>query len=107
MDKNDNINKSIEIVKGYLKELENNNININKAVLFGSAAKGTNDFWSDIDVLVVSEIFNGNKIEDKDKIRKITVRYNSDISPLPFNPRDFDTSNLFIKEILETGIQII
>jgi len=29
------------------------------------------------------------------------------ISPLPYRPEDFDESDLFVKEIIKTGIQII
>jgi len=51
--------------------------------------------------------FIGNRFEDRNKIRKITLQVNSDISPMPFRPEDFNDSDYFVKEILETGIRII
>ena len=54
----------------FLNELSKNNFKIDKAYLFGSYAKGTNNEWSDIDLAVVSENFEGNRLFDKDKIRQ-------------------------------------
>jgi len=51
--------------------------------------------------------FIGNRFEDRNKIRKITLQVNSDISPMPFRPEDFNDSDYFVKEILETVIRII
>ena len=93
-------------LKGYIKLLERNNFPIRTAYLFGSYANGTFNDWSDIDVLLVSDSFEGIRFFDKEKIRKITLSYNSDISPIPFNTKDFDLTNLFIKDIVNSGIQI-
>ncbi|OHB46831.1 MAG: nucleotidyltransferase, partial [Planctomycetes bacterium GWF2_40_8] len=57
----------------YIRELNRNNIPIKEAILFGSCAKGNYQEWSDIDIALVSDIFEGNRIDDKDKIRKITL----------------------------------
>ena len=101
------IDNIIQNLKGYIKLLESNNFPIKTAYLFGSYAKGTDNDWSDIDVLLVSDSFEGVRFFDKEKIRKITLSYNSDISPFPYNPKDFDSSNLFIKEIIRSGIKIV
>ena len=82
------------------------NFNPDSIILFGSYAKGTFNDRSDIDVLLVSDSFEGIRFFDKEKIRKITLSYNSDISPLPYNTKDFDLTNLFIKDIINSGIQI-
>lgn len=100
------IEKVLKNLKGYVKILEENNFPIKKAYLFGSYAKGTFNDWSDIDVLLVSDAFEGVRFFDKEKIRKITLSYNSNISPLPYNTKDFDLTNLFIKDIVNSGIQI-
>jgi predicted nucleotidyltransferase len=101
------IDNIIQNLKGYIKLLESNNFPIKTAYLFGSYAKGTFNDWSDIDILLVSDSFEGIRFFDKEKIRKITLSYNSDISPFPYNPKDFDSSNLFIKEIIRSGIKIV
>jgi len=83
----------LQILKGYIKLLEENNFPIDKAILFGSYANGKYDEWSDIDVLLVSKAFSGERFLDKEKIRKLTISYNSNISPIPFNSKDFDVTN--------------
>ncbi len=94
-------------VKSYLDQLEKIGVHVQQAILFGSYAVGKYDEWSDIDLAIVSKDFTGNRFEDKNKIRKITLQVNSDISPLPFRPEDFNDSDYFVKEILETGIKIV
>lgn len=94
-------------VRAYLEELERIGIHVQQAILFGSYATGKYDEWSDIDLAIVSKDFAGNRFEDRNKIRKITLKVNSDISPMPYRPEDFKDSDYFVKEILETGIRII
>ncbi len=101
-------NKIILLTKNYIKELERNGFPILMAFLFGSYAKGNYDEWSDIDVALISKKFEGKRFLDKDKIRLITLRYNTNISPLPYRPEDFnEDEDLFVKEILSTGIRIV
>jgi len=94
-------------IKKYLLELKKNRIPLREAILFGSYANGSFQEWSDIDIALVSDIFKGNRIEDKDKIRKITLSVGSDIEVLPFSPTDFNPKNPLVKEILNTGIKLI
>ena len=94
-------------VKSYLEQLERIGIHVQQAFLFGSYASGKHDEWSDIDLAIVSKDFIGNRFEDRNKIRKITLQVNSDISPMPYRPEDFNDSDYFVKEILETGIRIV
>jgi predicted nucleotidyltransferase len=94
-------------VRAYLSALQQNNIPIKEAVLFGSYATGKNHEWSDIDIALVSDIFEGNRFDDKDKIRDITLSVSYDIEVLPFAPFDFNSENPFVKEILRTGIKLI
>ncbi len=94
-------------VKSYIEQLENSGIHVQQAILFGSYASGKFDEWSDIDLAIVSNDFAGNRFEDRNKIRKITLQVNSDISPMPYRPEDFNDSDYFVKEILETGIRIV
>ena len=94
-------------VKSYIEQLEAIGIHVQQAILFGSYANGKFDEWSDIDLAIVSNDFAGNRFEDRNKIRRITLQVNSDISPMPFRPEDFNESDYFVKEILETGIRIV
>lgn len=94
-------------IERYLQALTRHNIPIKEAILFGNYAKGNYQEWSDIDIALVSEIFIGNRIDDKDKIRKITLSVSSEIEVIPFSPKDFHLENPFAKEILATGIKLI
>jgi predicted nucleotidyltransferase len=96
-----------DIIERYLQALRRNGIPIKEAILFGSYAKGNHQEWSDIDLALVSDIFVGNLIDDKDKIRRITLSVSSEIEVIPFAPKDFDLKNPLAKEILTTGIRLI
>jgi len=56
---------------------------------------------------LVSEIFEGNRINDKRKIRAITLMVSSDLEILPFHPNDFTLDNPLVREIFETGIWVM
>ena len=91
----------------YLQALEQSNIPIQQAILFGSYAQGNYNEWSDIDLAIVSDVFVGNRMDDKDKIRAITHSISSELEVIPFSPQDFTSQNPFVKEILKTGIQLV
>ena len=92
------------IISQFLQELENNNIAIEQAILFGSYAHGTFNKWSDIDLAIVSKNFIGERFADRKRIRRIKLKISSDLEPIPYNPEDFNDENPFVKKILETGI---
>ena len=94
-------------IHNYLAALKEHNIPIRQAILFGSYAKGNYNDWSDIDIALVSDIFEGSRIKDRSKIRKITLSVSSDIEVLPYHPKDFTKEDPFVKEIIDSGIKII
>ena len=100
-------NRVIIILKKYIAELEKSNIHLKAAILFGSYATGNHEEFSDIDVALVSDDFQGVRFFDKQRIRKPTLAIDYRIDPLPFKTEDFKESNLFVKEILRTGIKIV
>ena len=77
--------KVILIIKQFLKELNKENIKVEKAILFGSYAQGTFNDWSDIDLAVVSKAFEGERFKDRSKIRRIKLMVSSDLEPVPTN----------------------
>jgi predicted nucleotidyltransferase len=95
------------ILKRYIVELERNNIHLKAAILFGSYAMGNYKEFSDIDIALVSDDFQGVRFSDKEKIKRPTLAVDYRIDPLPFKSEDFTEDNLFVKEILKTGIRII
>ena len=94
------------IIERYLIALFRNGMTIRQAVLFGSYARGTSHEWSDIDIALVSDVFSGNRIDDKNMIRKITLSVSSAIEALPFAPDDFTDHNPLAREIKRTGISL-
>jgi predicted nucleotidyltransferase len=95
------------LIKKFLEKLEKDNIRVQQAILYGSYAKGNYNEWSDIDLALVSDDFIGNRILDKERMIKSIVDINTSISPLPYRPEDFDESDLFVREIIRTGIRIV
>lgn len=81
--------------------------NITAIILFGSYVKGTNTEDSDIDIAVVSEDFD-DVYDAMSILMGMTWDIDARIEPHPIKKKDFDEiSNYFIKEIQETGIQVI
>lgn len=95
------------IIRRYLKALEEDNIHVSQAILFGSRAREEGDEWSDIDIAIVSESFEGDRLSDRARIRKITLSVSSDLSPIPFRPEDFAQNDPFVRVILSTGKRVV
>ena len=95
-----------KLITRYLEELGKNNIPIQRAILFGSYVNGSNHEWSDIDIALISDKFEGIRFKDRNKIRSITLAISSDLSPLPYRPEDFSPDDPFVREILEHGIMV-
>lgn len=95
------------IIKKYLSALKKDNIFVSQAILFGSSVKRKGDKWSDIDIAIVSETFEGNRLADRARIRRTTLSVSSDLSPIPFRPEDFTPDDPFVREILSTGRRVI
>lgn len=89
-----------------IAELEKENIAIERAILFGSHARGTATTWSDIDVALVSPVFIGSRFDDNCRIRKIKVRVNTNIHTHPYTHEDFANSPFVHDEILPHGISV-
>ncbi len=98
--------KITKIVNHFISELENNGIPITNAYIFGSYASEKHDKWSDIDIAIVSDAFEGDRFEDRNKIRKLKLSISSDLEPHPYRPDDFNMDDPFIKNIVSTGIAI-
>jgi predicted nucleotidyltransferase len=58
----------IEVVRRYLDVLKKNGINVQKAILFGSYARGEARKYSDIDILVLSEEFDRDRWANEDTL---------------------------------------
>lgn len=95
-----------EIARKYGK-LVKEELDVKNIYLYGSYAKGTYTSDSDIDIAVVGDDFTGDPIEDTLMLMKIRRKIDNRIEPRPFKTCYFNSSNPFVKEIIETGIMIM
>ena len=94
----ENINNIIELLINKLSPVF--------IIIFGSAAKDMLREDSDIDVAVISPDFSGDIIEDQIFLMKYRRNIDLRIEPKPFRPEEFDSMNPFVREILNTGIEV-
>ncbi|TNF39628.1 MAG: nucleotidyltransferase domain-containing protein [Bacteroidetes bacterium] len=99
MDKNEVINKLIQY-----KLLLCNNFELEKVILFGSYANGTNVENSDIDVAVIVKNVNSDYFKDTPLLWKLRRQIDDRIEPILFE-KGRDESG-FLSEIIRTGIEI-
>jgi predicted nucleotidyltransferase len=96
---------AVNIAKKYLSSLPAE-LDVKKAYIFGSYAKGTQREESDIDIAVVfghMDDFFEMQMELFRRRRKIDLR----IEPHPFDADDFSENNPVAAEIMNTGIEIL
>jgi predicted nucleotidyltransferase len=80
----------LKTVEAYLREIEAHGIPVSFGVLFGSQARGTADRHSDVDVMVVSPVFDeGRDREQVSLLRRLASRLRSRIEPIPCGERQW------------------
>ena len=90
----------------YIKKLKENRIKIWRLYLYGSYAKNTYHAESDIDLAVFLEKDELDGFEEDVQLMKLRRDVDMRIEPHPFAKSDFDETNPYIKEIIETGERI-
>ena len=97
----------IAIAKEYIAVLSKEKYAIHSAFLFGSYAKNKANNDSDIDVALVSTVFNGFGYEDRKHFSKINIKKQFvDIETKTFPSTYFEKGDPFIAEIIQTGIEL-
>lgn len=94
------------IARSYVRLL-NQERRIDKAYLYGSYAKGSNNTWSDIDLALVSPDFSEDLFQERIHLMKLALQVDDRIEPTPFRPDDFDEVNPLVTEICRYGIDIV
>jgi len=105
------VNESIiNTIREYLSELKNNGIFIEKTFLFGSCAKGTSTDQSDIDIMIVSPLFDDEETRDRliGKVWHATKVSDFKIEPHAVGLQRFaeDDYSPIIALVKEEGIEI-
>ncbi|MDT3740442.1 MAG: nucleotidyltransferase domain-containing protein [Candidatus Kapabacteria bacterium] len=96
----------INKINKFLLLIEDKQIRIQKAVLFGSYASGNYNEWSDIDLALVSDDFSGNNFKDKLELIDLIFAAGKDLSPVTFTSYDYNNSLFARDEIEKKGILI-
>ena len=80
----------IAIVRSYVQHLLNQGVPIDRAILFGSWAKGTARSDSDIDVGIVSSKFGADEIDELQYLLYQTRPIDNRIEPVPLSLHGFE-----------------
>lgn len=99
----------ISVIQNYLRVVANNGVPVRNGVLFGSYAKGKEHRWSDIDLLVVSPLYDKKRTyKQASKLWRIAASTDSRIEPIPVGERQYreDDSSVIIEVARREG-QII
>lgn len=90
----------ITAVQTYVAAIRQSGIAVDHAVVFGSHASGNNTVNSDIDVVIVSPLFDGIRDRsDINRLWRLAARVDSRIEPIPCGSRQWqeDDSSAIIE----------
>ncbi len=93
-------------IRKLIDALAKDNIRVDRAILFGSHAKGNASEFSDIDLALVSPDFCGIRFLDNQRLGKAVIRVNDLFDTHPFTREDFADSPFVRDEILKYGIEV-
>ena len=89
-------------INSFLRTLLDKGLHIERAVLFGSFAKGTPHEYSDIDLAVWADEFAGVSLADIN-LYVVELRDHAKISVRPYRSGTTINEDPFLEEILKTG----
>ena len=100
--------KVIEIVKKYLGILSEQGIEISKAYLYGSQVHGTATEESDIDLMLISPLFEENTDNYASALWLSTRKASYKIEPIAVGQKRFETDDKspLIEIVRQEGIEI-
>ena len=80
----------IASVRNYVRTLADEGFPVSSGLVFGSHAKGIAGQWSDIDVVVISPLFDGEiEYENIFKLWRMAARTDNRIEPIPCGERQW------------------
>lgn len=94
-------------IKNYVLSLERSNVPVWRLYLYGSYAKDTYHADSDIDLAVFWDRDDIDGFDEDVLLRKLCLDIDLRIEPHSFARTDFDETDPYIKEIIETGERIL
>lgn len=94
-------------VSAYQKALHRAKIPVSRLIVFGSRAKGTAHWYSDIDLAVVSPSFGKDRHRELVKLLGLRTDATLDIEPHPMHPDDLnDRWSTLSNEVKKYGIPV-
>lgn len=97
-----------EVAQDYVERLVmEDNLKVDKIIIFGSHAKGKTHKWSDIDVCIISPRFK----DEFEALQFLWTRRNkkevmAGLEPVGFSKKVFREGSSLIREIERTGVEI-
>lgn len=100
--------RSVRIVRKFIKALRQEGIPVDRVILYGSYAKGKTRPDSDIDVAVISKNFGKDRVEEGMTLFRIAGKIDPRLEPIPISSDSYekDTWVPLIYEIKEKGIEL-
>ena len=92
-------------IEQYLRKVREK-YNLRTAYLFGSQVTGKAHEWSDIDILLISPDFVGNRVDTRVELMGLARDVDDRIEPHPMSPEKFELSNPLAAEVMRTGVEI-
>lgn len=99
----------VAVVQNYLRVVSETGIPVRYGVLFGSHARGNVHKWSDIDLLVVSPLYDKKRsYKQASKLWRIAAHTDTRIEPIPVGERQYKEDDVSaVIEIARREGQII
>ncbi len=97
--------KASQIARKYISFIRKRDPDVQKAYIFGSCVKGTIKEDSDIDLAIIFKNLD-DSFDMQVQLMKLRRKFDTRIEPHPFRESDFQASNPFANEILNTGLEI-
>ena len=95
-----------KIVNILAETLKANKVAVERIILYGSYAKGTQRDHSDIDIAIISSSFKGKKmLETQSQLAKIFSKYLAIIEPVGYSTEDYQSAEpgTLLAEIKKSG----
>jgi hypothetical protein len=101
--------KAIKVAGEFVRRV-NKHFKIKKAIAFGSRVRGDYLEWSDVDVLLVSEDFEG--IEFTERMSRMYEYWKSDypLEVLCYTPEEFEKKRkqiCIVREAVQEGVELV